>query len=203
MATYTGVYNCGAPANITTDADVVSAFTVNATNNPTGLRAWNEASVLLDQLGAPKNDRRVVLSAFDSGAALINAPFLKANERGDQGGIVDGQIGFKLGMDWWMDQAIPTHTGGTLSDTATQTLTCPTAAVGVTAITFVGTITTACFFLATMTRHPIAVLPLPVGARITPRGCSNAASTASSWYQRSSMSTRSYGGRSGFSSWPC
>lgn len=142
MALYTGVYNCGAPAPITTDTTVVSAFTVNATNNPTGLRAVAEAGTLLDQWGAPRNDRRVVLSAFDTWAAQILGQFLAADQRGDQGGIIDGEIGRKIGMDWWLDQAIPTHTSGTLADTASQTLTCPTAAIGVTAITFVGTITT-------------------------------------------------------------
>jgi len=143
MALYTGVYNTGAPADITTDTTVVSAFTVNATNNPTGLRALAEAGNLLDQWGAPRQDRRVVLSPYDTWAAQILGQFLAADQRGDQGGIIDGEIGRKIGMDWWMDQAIPTHTSGTLADTATQTLTCPTAAIGVTAITFVGTITTA------------------------------------------------------------
>jgi len=143
MALYSGVYNTGAPADITTDTTVVSAFTVNATNNPTGLRALAEAGNLLDQWGAPRQDRRVVLSPYDTWAAQILGQFLAADQRGDQGGIIDGEIGRKIGMDWWMDQAIPTHTSGTLADTAAQTLTCPTAAIGVTAITFVGTITTA------------------------------------------------------------
>jgi coat protein Gp5 len=143
MAVYPGVYNTGLSDALVGDMTVPSAFTVDATKNPTGLRAWNEAQVLMNQLGAPKADRRIVLSPFDEGGALINSQFLKADERGDQGGIIDGQIGRKLGQDWWMDQAIPTHTSGTLADTATQTLTCPTAAVGDTAITFVGTITTA------------------------------------------------------------
>jgi hypothetical protein len=143
MAVYTGIYNTGAPAAIVTDTAVASAFTVDATNNPTGLRAWNEANVLMNQWGAPKADRRVILGAFDTGAATINSQFLKADERGDQGGIIDGEIGRKLGQDWFMDQAITTHTSGTLADTASQVLTCPSASVGDTTITFVGTITTA------------------------------------------------------------
>lgn len=143
MAVYKGVYNTGLSDTLVGDMTVPSAFTVDATKNPTGLRAWNEANVLMTQLGAPKQDRRVILSAFDTGAATINSQFLKADERGDQGGIIEGEIGRKLGQEWFMDQAIPTHTAGTLADTATQTLTCPTAAIGVTAITFVGTITTA------------------------------------------------------------
>jgi len=144
MALYTGVYNTGAADTFGGGATALpAAFVVDSTKNPTGLRAWNEANILLNQLGAPMSDRRVVLSAIDSGGALINTPFLKDSDRGDQGGIIQGQIGFKLGMDWWMDQAIPTHTAGTVGTTASQTLTCPTANVGDTTITFVGTITTA------------------------------------------------------------
>jgi hypothetical protein len=143
MAVYTGIYNTGASDAFGGGATALpNAFTVDATKNPTGLRAWNEANTLVTQLGAPNQNRRVVLSALDSGGALINTPFLKSSDRGDQGGIIRGEIGTKLGMDWYMDQAIPTHTAGTVGTTASQTLTCPTANVGDTAITFVGTITT-------------------------------------------------------------
>jgi P22 coat protein - gene protein 5 len=144
MALYTSVYNTGASDAFGGGATALpAAFTVDATKNPSGLRAVAEAGTLIDQLGTPKGDRRVVLSAYDTWAAQILGQFLKFNERGDQGGIIDGEIGRKIGMDWWMDQATPTHTAGTVGTTAGQTLTCPTANVGDTAITFVGTITTA------------------------------------------------------------
>jgi coat protein Gp5 len=144
MAVYTGVYNTGASDAFGGGATALpAAFTVDATKNPSGLRAVAEAGNLVDQLGTPKGDRRVVLSSYDTWAAQILGQFLKFNERGDQGGIIDGEIGRKIGMDWWMDQSIPTHTCGTVGSTASQTLTCPTANVGDTSITFVGTITTA------------------------------------------------------------
>lgn len=144
MAVYTGVYNTGAPDPIADGITPVDpAFLIDATNNPTGFRAVGEAGTLIDQWGAPVDGRRVILSPRDNWDASFLGPFLKSNERGDTEGIRTRQIGFKIGMDWWMDQNIPTHTSGTLARTATQTLTSPTAAIGVTAITFVGTITTA------------------------------------------------------------
>ncbi len=144
LALYTSIYNTGASDAFGGGATALpAAFTVDATKNPSGLRAVAEAGTLIDQLGAPKGDRRVVLSAYDTWAAQILGQFLKFNERGDQGGIIDGEIGRKIGMDWWMDQQVVTHTCGTVGSTAGQTLTCPTANVGDTAITFVGTITTA------------------------------------------------------------
>ena len=143
MAQYAGVYNTGVSADIADGTTpVVNAFTVT-TVNPTGLRAWNEANVLLNQWGAPIADRRVVLSALDNGAAMINSPFLKADERGDQGGIIDGQIGRKLGQDWWLDQAIPTHTAGTLATTTGQAVKATGVTAGDTSEVFDGTITTA------------------------------------------------------------
>jgi hypothetical protein len=143
MAVYPGVYNTGVSAAIADGTTPVpSAFTVDATANPTGLRAWNEANTLLNQWGVPKAGRKVVLSAFDEGAATIMSPFLKADERGDQGGIIDGQIGRKLGMDWWMDQAIPTHTSGTLATTAAQAVKATGVTAGQTSEVFDGTITT-------------------------------------------------------------
>lgn len=143
MAVYSGVYNTGVSAAIADGTTPVpSAFTVHATDNPTGLRAWNESNVLLNQWGAPKAGRKVILSAFDEGAALINSPFLKADERGDQGGILDGQIGRKLGQDWWLDQAIPTHVAGTLATTTGQAVKATGVSAGDTSEVFDGTITT-------------------------------------------------------------
>ncbi len=144
MAVYPGIYNCGAPdpiADGTTPVD--PAFLIDATNNPTGFRAVGEAGTLIDQFGAPQDSRRVVLSPRDNWDASFLGPFLKANERGDREGILRRNIGTKLDMDWWMDQAIPTHTSGTLARTATQTLTAGTGNVGDTTHSFTGTITTA------------------------------------------------------------
>lgn len=144
MALYTSIYNTGAADAFGGGATALpSAFVVDSTKNPTGFRAIGEAGALLDNLSAPVGDRRVILSPKDNWDASFLGPFLKANERGDTTGITARNIGTKIGMDWWMDQAIPTHTCGTVGSTASQTLTCPTGNVGDTAITFTGTITTA------------------------------------------------------------
>lgn len=143
MAVYTGVYNAGSGAPIADGTTpVVAAFAVDATNNPTGFRAVGEAGTLIDQLGAPQNMRRVVLSPRDNWDSSFLGPFLKANERGDREGILERNIGRKIGMEWWMDQNLPTHTSGTLARTATQTLTAGTGNVGDTSHSFTGTITT-------------------------------------------------------------
>lgn len=144
MALYTGIYNAGsgdAIADGTTP--VVSAFTVDATKNPTGFRAVGECGVLLDQLGVPTPERKVVLCPKDNWDASFLGPVLKANERGNREGIEDRNIGHIIGMDWWMDQAIPTHTSGTLARTASQAVTAPALSVGDQTGTFGGTITTA------------------------------------------------------------
>lgn len=144
MALYTGVYNTGAADAFGGGATLLpSAFVIDSTKNPLGFRAVGEAGILMDQLGAPAVGRQVVLSSKDNWDASFLGPILKANERGNRDGISDRTIGHIIGMDWFMDQAVPTHTAGTVGTTASQTLTCPTANVGDTAITFVGTITTA------------------------------------------------------------
>lgn len=143
LSLYTGIYNTGAPRDIADGTTPVArAFVVEATNNPSGLRAVAEAGIQLDQWGAPKGDRRVVLSPADTWDATILSQFLKADERGDQGGILDGNIGRKIGMDWWMDQAIPTHTSGTLATTTGQAVKATGVTAGQTSEVFDGTITT-------------------------------------------------------------
>lgn len=64
------------------------------------------------------NDTHVVLDPDAEANALTMSPFLKADERGDQGAIIAGQIGRKLGFWWWMDQNVPTHTAGGLTTAA-------------------------------------------------------------------------------------
>lgn len=143
MALYTGIYNAGAPDPIVDGTTPVDpAFLIDTTNNPTGFRAVGEAGTLLDQWGAPVGSRVVVLSPRDNWDASFLGVFLKANERGDTEGIRSRNIGFKIGMDWWMDQAIPTHTAGTIATTAGQAVTSPSLSAGVQTATFGGTITT-------------------------------------------------------------
>lgn len=72
-----------------------------------------QARELLNRQLAPVDNRRGVLDPLAETALLINTAVIKANERGDQGGIIAGTIGNKLGIDWFMDQNIPSYTPGT------------------------------------------------------------------------------------------
>lgn len=113
---------------------VPAAFVTEATNNPNGLRAFKEARAWLNREGAPMGDRRVVLGVDDEGDALTLSQFLKADERGDQGGILAGIIGQKLGAQWFMDQAVKVHTSGTIADDTAEPTAGATEPVGETSI---------------------------------------------------------------------
>lgn len=89
------------------------AGTAGTTPFASNLSAFKDARVKLNNAGnlggdgpAPLTDRRVVLDPDAEGNALILGQFLKADERGDQGGIIAGTIGRKLGSDWYMDQNV-------------------------------------------------------------------------------------------------
>jgi len=102
---YTGIYNYGGTAGTTPFASDLTAFK--------DARKW------LNKEAAPMGDRRVVLDPDAEANAIVLSQFLKADERGDQGGIIEGMIGRKLGADWFLDQNVPTHTGGTWAITGT------------------------------------------------------------------------------------
>lgn len=62
---------------------------------------------------APTDNRRGVIDP-SAEANFKNVPdVLRFDGRGDQGGIVNGVIGTKLGFDWYMDQNVTTYTVGT------------------------------------------------------------------------------------------
>lgn len=64
------------------------------------------ARVLLNKQNAPMTDRRGVIDPDAEGALLLNTQVLQAEQRGDQGGIINGVIGNKLGVDWYMNQNV-------------------------------------------------------------------------------------------------
>lgn len=101
LATYKSVFNYVGTAGTTPFVSDVSNFT--------------DAMVLMDTELAPVEDRRVVLSPAAQGNALKLPEFLRADARGDQGGIIKGTIGEKIGSLWFMDQNVPTHTSTALS----------------------------------------------------------------------------------------
>lgn len=77
------------------------------------LTAAAEARRLLNVELAPMQDRRAVLDPSAESNLLINANILDADKRGDQFGIIQGEVGLKLGFQWFMDQNVATYTPGT------------------------------------------------------------------------------------------
>ena len=76
------------------------------------------ARTLLNEQLAPLGDRRVVIDPTAEGNLLLNSQILQVDQRGDQGGIIRGAIGTKLGFDWYMDQNVSSYTPGMGSSTA-------------------------------------------------------------------------------------
>lgn len=64
---------------------------------------------------APMDDRSVILDPAAEGALVSLAKFTDADRRGDTAGIINGEIGQKIGARWVMNQNVPTHTRGTLT----------------------------------------------------------------------------------------
>jgi hypothetical protein len=61
---------------------------------------------------APVDGRNLVIDPLAEANALVVPEVLRYDGRGDQQGIVRGQIGTILGMQWVMDQNVPTYTPG-------------------------------------------------------------------------------------------
>jgi hypothetical protein len=110
-------------------------FNANGTAGTTpfasDLAVYNDARRLLNVELAPTRDRRVILDPNAESNALARPQFNQADQRGDQGGIVEGEIGRKLGADWFMDQGLVSHTAGVQggSPTATGSLGASTVAI--------------------------------------------------------------------------
>jgi P22 coat protein - gene protein 5 len=82
---------------------------------------------------APTANRRMVLSPAAEANALALPAFSQYLQSGDKGVITEGDIGRKLGFDWYMDQQVPTHTSGTIT-TGLTAESATVQAVGLTAI---------------------------------------------------------------------
>ena len=61
----------------------------------------------------PKDLRRAVLDFSAEANAVALAPFRDASQSTDRDVIIEGEIGRKLGFDWFTDDDVPTHTAGT------------------------------------------------------------------------------------------
>jgi hypothetical protein len=108
LGLYTGVYGWQGTAGTTPFGSGV------LTADATGVR-----KILNKQL-APLTDRRIILDPDAEAAALELAAFRDMSQSGTDITIVSGNIGRKFGMDWFMDQNVPTHTAGTISNGTAQ-----------------------------------------------------------------------------------
>lgn len=76
-------------------------FAVNATTGLNDMSAYINARKALNIRKAPNAGNRVALVDPDAAGNLLNGrQFVDAAWRGDQGGIIQGAIGFKLGANW-------------------------------------------------------------------------------------------------------
>lgn len=89
------------------------AGTAGTTPFATTINVAGTVRMKLNRDNAPVDDRRVVLDPSAESNALLLSNILQFDQRGDQGGIIAGSIGRKLGADWYMDQNITTFTPGT------------------------------------------------------------------------------------------
>lgn len=90
-----------------------AAGTAGTTPFNASLNMAVDARKKLNRQLAPMDDRRVVIDPSAEANLLLNTQVLQFDQRGDTGGIIRGQIGTKLGFDWYMDQNITTYTPGT------------------------------------------------------------------------------------------
>lgn len=94
--------------------------TAGSTPFATDLSAYLAARKTLANQLAPLDPRFAVINPDAEANALGLRAFQDASFRGDSEGIINGQIGQKLGALWVMDQNIPTHTAGTAAGATTN-----------------------------------------------------------------------------------
>lgn len=92
-------------------------YTGTAGTTPFGsdTSAATQARRLLGEQLAPLNPRHMILDPTAEANALGLRAFQDASFRADAAGIIEGQIGRKLGFNFFVDQQIPTHTAGTIT----------------------------------------------------------------------------------------
>lgn len=101
LAEYKGIYGYVGTAGTTPFAST----TADATN---------ARKVLASQL-CPKTLRRGILNADAEANALSLAAFQDADKAGDASVKLEGEIGRKFGVDWYMEDTVPTHTSTALT----------------------------------------------------------------------------------------
>lgn len=99
----------------------VYGYTGTAGTTPfaTDTTAATQARRILNTQLAPLNPRAFVVDPDAEANALGLRAFQDASFRGDSAGLIEGQMGRKLGFQFAMDQQVPTHTAGTASGATT------------------------------------------------------------------------------------
>jgi hypothetical protein len=97
LALHTGFYG----------ASGVAGTTFSTVGTPTGARK------LLNKQLAPLDQRFGILDPEAENAFLSLSNVIQADQRGDQGGILQGSVGTKFGIDWYMNQNVQSFTPGT------------------------------------------------------------------------------------------
>lgn len=103
FATYPGIYGYTGTAKTTPFG---SGVTVKS--------ATNMRQILNSQL-CPKTDRRAVLDGAAEAAALNLSEFSDADKRGSAETKMSGEIGKVFGINWYGEEAVPTHISGTIT----------------------------------------------------------------------------------------
>lgn len=103
FATYKGIYGYVGTAATTPFGSGVEVAS-----------ATNLRKVLHEQL-CPRDDRRAVLDFAAEAAALNLSPFSDAEKRGSAETKASGELGRIFGFNWYGDDAVPSHTAGTIT----------------------------------------------------------------------------------------
>lgn len=90
-----------------------AAGTAGTTPFATNLAVAATARKTLNMQLAPNEPRYAVLDPAAEANLLNVSNVLEFAKRGDPGGIIRGEIGYKLGVQWFLDQNVPSYTAGT------------------------------------------------------------------------------------------
>jgi hypothetical protein len=94
---------------------VGTAGTTPFTGSPGTYAVATEARKRLNNQKAPLAERRIVIDPDAEEAAINLSAFADSSFAAGGGVILEGDIGRKLGFDWFMDQQVPSHTSTPLT----------------------------------------------------------------------------------------
>lgn len=87
--------------------------TAGTTPFASDIAAAVNARKILNEQEAPDDERYAVIDTTAEANALMLAAFRDTSQSSDNGPIIKGQLGTKLGFDWFYSVRVPSHTKGT------------------------------------------------------------------------------------------